>query len=177
VLDDYVMVEARRVVTGMDAALALEVDHFDRLPSDLIPEGSPLGWYGAAFHYLLRGPGPSVGDKAFAPMLETTTGVYPDPLGEVPAEARELWEFGAALSTNAGVAARLHHLCFAAGSRNRGAHLREAAAAYLTLGQHADVPRVERVAALRWALELSALMRDESRAAAVLDASWEDEGP
>ncbi len=170
-LSEDLKAEASRVVAGMDTHLPLAVEHFVRLPSDLIPDGSPLAWYRAALDYMLRDPGPSVtAATAFVPMLETTTAVYPAPVPDVPEEAKDLWEFGAELASNPGVAARLHHLCFAVGTASRGAHLREAASVYLTLGRHADVKRLERVAALRWALELSALMRDEARESAALDA-------
>jgi hypothetical protein len=170
-LDDEMRSKATRIVAELDKHLDLAADHFGSLGEDVIPEGSVFGWYGSAFHYMLREPDPPANaENAFAPMLETTTGVYPPPVADVPPEAQDLWELGAVLTTHPAAAARLHHLCFAARIGDRGAHLRAAADAYLTLGGRADVDRLSRVKALRWALELSALMRDEARVSAVLDA-------
>jgi hypothetical protein len=105
-LDDGMRSEAARIVAGLDRHLDLAVDHFGRLDEDVIPEGSVYGWYGSAFHYVLREPGLRANtDSPFAPMLETSTRVYPTPVADVPPEAKDLWELCAALTAHPAAAA------------------------------------------------------------------------
>lgn len=138
---------------------------------------SQVEWLGVAFDTRIamdvqRGP---------AGKLEFLNSV--NPFGDLQQEVFDFWCATANAVNTAAVRSRLHHLLFLSRHGNPGQHARDAAAAYLELGNGSWIG-VHRVRCLEWAFHLYKSVGESTGIASVIQAllalaleALEDEAP